>query len=428
MIAEGKARHLVAGFFVSGVGNGYVRYGERGLLMRAVELFCGAGGMSLGLQRAGFDIVQAYDAWKPAVDVYRKNVGPHAWVTDLKDIFHVGPMIAQLAPDIICGGPPCQDYSLAGKRVEGENAGMTRAFAMLVCIARPRWFVMENVAQAAKSQAWNDARAMLVKAGYGLTESKLNASWYGVPQLRKRLFIVGRLGEVDDFLDSALMAARTERQTVIGDVFRVAQGYVYSRPFRAGRGVRSLNEPFPTVTRTAWERPRPRYLDNPNLHDPIPASEAHVLTREQLGQIQGFPPSWEWNAGTRQDVFQMIANAVPSPLAEAIGRVILAREAGETIPEIQGRFLQWLRKRGRSAQSARNVKSQVNRARKILGGRTFADIVLELAALETAQGFVALPTKTKSDLRAALRMHAEWRAEKATKKPKVSKIKLKEAA
>lgn len=385
--------------------------------MRAIELFCGAGGLSLGLKRAGIEVVQAYDSWPPAVETYRQNVGQHVWQVDLKDIFKIGPMIAQLAPDIIVGGPPCQDFSIAGEQVEGERAGLTRAFGMLVSIARPQWFLMENVPQVAKSTAWADARKMLKKGGYGLTECKLNAAYYGVPQTRKRLFVVGRLGEADGFLESALSAARSERQTVIGDIFDVPEGYIYSRPFRAGRGVRSLTEPFPTVTRTAWERPRPRYLNNPHPNDAIPASEAHVLTREQLAQIQGFPPSWEWVGGTRQDVFQMIANAVPATQAEAIGRVILAREVGGSIPEIQGRFSQWLgRSKGFSKATNRNIRSRVNRARRLLHGRTYADSAMELAALEACAGFEALPVGTKSDRRKALRLYAEWRAESGKEK------------
>lgn len=375
-----------------------------------MELFAGAGGLSLGLRRAGFEIVQAYDAWKPAVEVYRHNVGPHVWQADLKEIFRIGPMVAALAPDMICGGPPCQDFSTGGDRVEGERAAMTRAFAMLVCIARPTWFLMENVGPAAKSNAWAEAREMLVKSGYGLTESKLDASFYGVPQARKRLFVIGRLGEQNGFLDSALVAARSERQTVIGDFLSVPEGYVYSRPFRAGRGVRRLNEPFPTITRTAWEPPRPRYLNNPNPNDPIPADAAHVMTIGELALLQGFPPDWKWVAGSRQDVRQMIANAVPSQLADAIGRVILAREDGTSIPEIQGRFGQWLRRRGFSKASVRNAKTRLNRARRLLGGRTFADATLEIDALETADGFVSLPIATRSDLRKALRLYREWQS------------------
>lgn len=431
--------------------------------MRAVELFAGAGGMSLGLKRAGFDLVQAYDSWPPAVETYRSNVGAHIWRHDLKDIFHVAPMIVALAPDLIAGGPPCQDFSMAGERIEGERAALTRAFAMLVCIARPTWFLMENVPGAANSQAWADARAMLVRSGYGLTEAKLDASFYGVPQSRKRLFVIGRLGESDGFLESALAAARSPRPMTVrdmlgdalGDAFYahprmpgkrgvwsaddpaptmrgssrrpmppsyqphpadaalVESGAYYTRPYYEGRGVRTLDEPAPSVIRTTRERPRPKYLASPHPADPVPAQQAAILTQEQVARIQGFPVGWCWPAGvTIRDIDQMIANAVPAPLAEAIGRVILTREAGESIPEIQGRFGQWLRQRhGFSKPAIRNAKSRVNRARRLLGGRTFGDLALELAALEAVKAFASLPAGTRSDLRAALRLYREWKAE-----------------
>ncbi len=423
--------------------------------------------MSLGLQRVGFDVVQAYDSWRPAVEVYRRNVGNHVWQHDLKDIFSVGPMVAALAPDIICGGPPCQDFSMAGERIEGERAALTRAFAMLICIARPTWFLMENVPQAVKSKAWRDARAMLVRAGYGLTEAKLDASFYGVPQSRKRLFVVGRLGEADGFLDSALAAARAERPMTVRDMLGdalgdnfyahprmpgkrgiwssddpaptmrgasrrpmplsyqphpkdaalVAAGAFYTRPYYEGRGVRTLDEPAPSVIRTTRERPRPKYLASPHPDDPMPAQQAAILTQEQVARIQGFPVGWDWADAVSRDIDQMIANAVPAPLAEAIGRVILAREAGESIPAIQGRFGQWLRqRRDFSKAAARNAKSRVNRARRLLGGRTFADAAAELAALEAANGFGSLPTGTRSDLRTALRLYREWQAQPKVKR------------
>lgn len=439
--------------------------------MRAVELFAGAGGMSLGLMRAGIDVIQAYDSWLPAVETYRMNLGPHIWQHDLKDIFGVGQMLVQLAPDIIVGGPPCQDFSVAGERVEGERAGLTRAFAMLVVVAKPKWFIMENVPQAAKSAAWADARKMLVGAGYGLTESKLNASLYGVPQARKRLFVVGRLGEADGFLESALAAARSEKPTTVrdmlgdafGEAFFIAprmpgkkgifgadeaapticrssrrpippsyrghpndallieKGAFYTRPYYDGRGVRTLDEPAPAVIRTTREKPQPKYLSRPHPADPVPATEAYILTQTDVSRIQGFPASWDWGgtSANSRDIDQMIANAVPSGLAEAIGRVILARDAGESIPEIPGRFFQWLRRsRGFSKASAWNAKSRVNRARRLLGGRTFGEPWAELAALEATEEFAALPTGTRSDLRKALRLFSEWKAE--PKKVKVA--------
>ncbi|WP_305141455.1 MULTISPECIES: DNA cytosine methyltransferase [unclassified Brucella] len=191
-------------------------------------------------------------------------MGPHVWQHDLKDIFNVGPMIAKIAPDMIAGGPPCQDYSIAGERQEGENAGMTKAFAMLICIARPRWFLMENVGQATKSKAWAEARTMLQKAGYGLTMAKLDASYFGVPQSRKRLFVVGRLGERDGFLTSALMAARSTNQTTLGDLFGPCCPPIFLYPrFRRNKAVWVATEPAPTIIASSL-RPIPDERDVPD--------------------------------------------------------------------------------------------------------------------------------------------------------------------
>ncbi|MFK4826283.1 DNA cytosine methyltransferase [Paenochrobactrum sp. BZR 588] len=172
-----------------------------------------------------------------------------------------------------------------------------------------------------------------------------------------------------------------------------------------------------------------RYLSNPHPNDPIPATEAAVLTTGQLAQLQGFPENWQWRGATRQDIHQMIANAVPSPLAESIGRVILERHNAQTIPLVQGRFVQFLMKKGRSYQSARNVKSQLNRARRLLGGRTFTGLELELATLESIEQFIALSIRTKSDLRAALRHHREYQIvqQKQSKPEKIPLVQLRAA-
>lgn len=187
--------------------------------MRVVDLFCGAGGMSLGLKMAGFEVIKAYDSWPVAVSTYRDNIGDHAEVVDLTNLIEVVPEICRIAPDLICGGPPCQDYSVAGRREEGRNASMTLGFTIAVVSSRPEWFLMENVVQAARSETWSQARAMLVKAGYGLSEVKLTASHYGIPQNRRRFFVVGRLGERDGFLQSAIGTAASPRPMSLRDFF-----------------------------------------------------------------------------------------------------------------------------------------------------------------------------------------------------------------
>lgn len=356
--------------------------------------------MSCGLQNAGFDLIQAYDTWQPAIDTYRANVGHHVWSHDLSDILGVGSMISMLQPDMICGGPPCQDYSIAGERQEGQNASMTKAFAMLVTIARPRWFLMENVEQARSSMAWTEARTILQRADYGMTEAKLDASYFGVAQARKRLFIVGRLGERDGFLSSALMDVQADKQTVLSDVLGDDCPPIFLYPrFRMNKAVWQSDEPAPTIIASSW-RPIPDGREVPE--------GTVVPSLAQMGQLQGFPANWEWQGSSKHECMKLIANAVPVPLAEAIGRVILAREAGKTIPAVQGNFVRWLMQRGRSNQSARNVKSQLVKARRLLDGRTFRDTGIELARLEALPEFQAIAPKVRSDLRAALRLYAEF--------------------
>lgn len=383
--------------------------------MRTIELFSGAGGLSLGLKRAGFEIIQAYDSSNRAVEVYRRNVGSHVWQADLKNIFEIGPKLSALAPQAVVGGPPCQDFSAAGDRIEGERAAMTLVFAMLVCIAKPEWFIMENVPRASKSKAWAEARIMLVRAGYGITQTTLNASYYGVPQARKRLIVIGRLGERDGFLDSSLAAARSQEPMTIrhmlrndlpDDVMLSSADAFYTRPFYSGRGVRTLDEPAPSVIRTTRERPRPHYLCSPHPGDPIPAAQAAILTQAQVSRIQGFPSDWEWGNTPCREIDQMIANAFPAPLAEAIGNVILTRAAGRSIPQIEGHFGQWLWKRyGMSKASIRNIKTRLNRGRRLLKGRTFSEEAAEGAALESCEHFRQLPKGTRSDIRTALKIY-----------------------
>jgi len=438
--------------------------------VQAVELFCGAGGMSCGLRDAGIRVISAYDAWPVAVRNYNFNLGrDHAKVVDLNHLLGIVPEIMRLAPDMICGGPPCQDYSLAGKREEGQNASMTIAFAIAVTTVRPEWFLMENVLQVQKSQAWAEAKAMLKRAGYGISESKVNAAYYGVPQARRRMFIVGRLGEKDGFLQSAIAErasakpmslrqffgahvpeavyfpatsdarrsfysadepAPTIRERSIrplpsmhryhpADIALLENGHVYSRPVRGGRGVRTIDEPISTITRTSWERPTPRYLSAPHPDDPVCASETAVLDVRQISRIQGFPAGWGWIATAKRDILQMIANAVPAPVAQVLGEVILERHRAESIPAIEGRFVDWLALNGRNRATARNIKANVNRARRLLSGRTFAKLDDELTALDLATGFDELSKTTKSDLRRALTLLSEFEVAKL-KKPRKS--------
>ena len=159
--------------------------------MNAVDLFCGAGGMSLGLKQAGFNIVAAIDNWDAARDCYTENFPDHKFFKqDLQNWQEVARIIKSFQCDIIVGGPPCQDFSEAGDRVEGERAELTKCFAQIVYEVRPDYFIMENVPAAQKSNAYSNAREIFKKAKYRLTEIVIDASLCGVPQRRRRFFFV----------------------------------------------------------------------------------------------------------------------------------------------------------------------------------------------------------------------------------------------
>lgn len=119
--------------------------------MEIVDLFSGCGGLSLGFQSVGFEIKAAFDNWKPAVKVYTENFNHPIYDMDLGGV-EVRKVVKNFKPQMIIGGPPCQDFSSAGKRDETlGRADLTLSFANIVAEAQPEWFVMENVERITKS-------------------------------------------------------------------------------------------------------------------------------------------------------------------------------------------------------------------------------------------------------------------------------------
>lgn len=159
-----------------------------------VDLFAGCGGMSFGFEKAGVNVVAAYDNWDAAIDVYRANFQHPVFKRDLSDV-SVSEEVAGFAPDIIIGGPPCQDFSQAGKRSEdGGRAILSVRYAEIIARCKPRFIVMENVPRVRTSKSMEAIRATLKAQGYGLSGRVMDASLCGVPQARKRYFLIGCLG------------------------------------------------------------------------------------------------------------------------------------------------------------------------------------------------------------------------------------------
>ena len=290
--------------------------------MRTVDLFCGCGGMSLGFQNAGFEVVAAFDNWTKAIEVYKQNFDHPIFSMDLGND-SVMDEINKFKPDLIIGGPPCQDFSSAGLRCETSGrANLTIKFAQIISAIKPAFFVMENVERVEKSAALKSALQILKTADYGLTSIVLDASLCGVPQKRKRFFLVGELGGRDSALISYLTKDLSTRPTTVrdylGDALGVEHFYRHPRSY-ARRGVFSIDEPSPTIR--GVNRPIPiGYPGHPgdtanNL------STLRPLTTIERSYIQTFP-EWFKFLGTKTDLEQLIGNAVPVKLAEFVGQAL----------------------------------------------------------------------------------------------------------
>ncbi|WP_180298212.1 DNA cytosine methyltransferase, partial [Escherichia coli] len=100
--------------------------------MRIIDLFSGCGGLSLGFLKGGFDVVGAYDFWDPAIECYRDNFSHPIKKLDLSNVDDVVRELKDIDFDMIIGGPPCQDFSHAGLRIEGARANLNRSFSEII--------------------------------------------------------------------------------------------------------------------------------------------------------------------------------------------------------------------------------------------------------------------------------------------------------
>lgn len=296
--------------------------------MKTLDLFCGCGGMSLGFSLAGHEILAGFDNWEKALGVYRENFTHPVFKCDLMDVEVATNMMKEFLPEMVIGGPPCQDFSSAGKRnEEGGRGCLTVCYARIVERLRPKWFVMENVERILKTQKLIEARAVFSGAGYGLTACVLDASLCGVPQIRKRFFLVGRLGAVDNFLLPFIRRNLAQKPLSIaeymGDELDFEFYYRHPRSY-ARRGVFSVHEPSPTIR--GVNRPMPKGYP---LHhgDPVESLEGiRALTTEERSRIQTFPRKFRF-LGSKTEIEQMIGNAVPVNLAKFVGNAIRECEA-----------------------------------------------------------------------------------------------------
>ncbi len=342
--------------------------------LRIADLFCGAGGMTLGFRREGFEIAAAYDNWDCAVETYRRNLGAH---------------IRQAAIDgglelpgvtLIIGGPPCQGFSSAGARRDDDHRNtLVSVFAGLIAKHRPRAFVFENVEGFLTGGAGRfvfDLLDPLIEAGYRIHLRKVNAANFGVPQHRKRVVGIGGLGWDPTFpaathtahgapgallggshlpltpsISEALLGLPTARPGANGDdhTYSALEGLDFERArlLKPGQRMRDLPEELwhESYKRRAYRRVmdgmpvekrggapagvRRLCGDEPSkaitgaaINEFVHPTEDRPLTVRECARLQTFPDDFVF-LGSRRDRAQQIGNAVPPDLAAAIARNLL---------------------------------------------------------------------------------------------------------
>jgi DNA (cytosine-5)-methyltransferase 1 len=342
---------------------------------KLIDLFCGAGGMSLGFVdprfSGGFKCVLALDNDSAALETHHANFGGKTACGNIETWLESSPSIPKA--DVVIGGPPCQGFSLLNKKRAGDlRRALWEPYLDVIARCEAKLFVMENVTELYRSEELTQIKRRARRMGFRTHAAILNAADYGAPQTRKRTVVIGwREGVVDSPLfpppqthaapdqNSDLPAWRTVRE-VIGDLGKPAGTEIGTKPpldLHFGRNptpkslarykavppggnrfdlqrkalhltpacwIRKISGGTDLFGRLWWNRPsvtirteffkpeKGRYL-HPSEHRPI--------THREAARLMGFPDSFVFK-GTKIDIAKQIGNAVPPDLAGAIASVV----------------------------------------------------------------------------------------------------------
>ncbi len=347
-----------------------------------ISLFSGAMGLDIGLGKAGLNVVIGQDFEPSCVETMKAN-GHNVLGGDIREIkpeklleltgLHVG------EPFMICGGPPCQPFSTAGKRlgINDPRGSLFMDFIRMIDYIRPRFFVMENVKGlvssplkhvSAKERVRDDPEQKLGtvldvilsefnKLGYKTVYGILDAVNYGVPQFRERFVLIGSRDNEDIFLPLPTHFQMHQnpdyRWKTVGEAIKDLENdpgkytplsddrkkYLHMVP--EGGNWKDLPEEVIPVAmggayesgggkvgfyrRLSYKQPSPTITTSPAqkatmLCHPI---QDRPLSIKEYARIQQFPDDWKFT-GTISAQYRQIGNAVPVGLAEAIGRAVIS--------------------------------------------------------------------------------------------------------
>lgn len=337
--------------------------------LTAIDLFCGAGGFSAGLARAGFDVVGAVDAWPVAVKAHKLNFDHPVLTADVgaltADGFWSGIEREPVPVDLVVGGPPCQGFSIQRRGDDAdERNDLILAFARFVCAVRPRMFIMENVLGLLGHRGREVLARFgttLSRNGYHFVPVPVNAADYGVPQRRRRVLCFGwRVGDVQPFTPPHATRTsdthRTVREALDGLPPPAADRASATDPLHYRTRLSRMNqerlrlippgkgfESLPVDLRVDCHKQGAARIGHRNVYgrlDPDAPSatitarfdsftrgmfahptEDRNITLREGALLQTFPSDFRFE-GTQEEIAALIGNAVPPLLAEVMGGAV----------------------------------------------------------------------------------------------------------
>lgn len=299
---------------------------------KVLEICAGAGGQALGLEQAGFGHAAAVEIDSTACQTLTMNrpqwrvINDDVRTVDGRDFLDV---------DLVAGGVPCPPFSVAGKQLgENDERDLFPEALRLIREAKPRAVMLENVAgfAAARFDEYrNSILTQLSRLGYTPDWRVLNASQFGVPQLRPRFILVAlRRADFPNFSWPDPAVAPVFVSAAIGDLM-ASRGWLGAKAWMeksAGiaptivGGSKKHGGPDlgPTRARKRWAELGVEGISLANEPPPkdFPVNEMPRLTTRMVTRIQGFPDNWEFS-GKKTAAYRQIGNALPPPVARAVG-------------------------------------------------------------------------------------------------------------
>lgn len=320
--------------------------------MNYIDLFSGAGGMTLGFEEQNFENVFSVEYEKEYAMTYKQNFPNHnILVRDIRNIKNseVKKLTNGLDVDVVIGGPPCQGFSMAGNIgrsfLEDERNDLFKEFLRFVDIIKPKMFVMENVSRMVshdKGKTIQKIKESFEGVGYSVQYKVLQTEKYGIPQKRQRMIMVGTTGQHFDYPQEI-----EDRMTVIeaiGDLEELKNGgksqidpnhfamnhtqsMLEKMAYISDGGTR---EQIPENLRPRsgdsrkyikYDSSKPSVTVTGDMRKIFHYSQNRALTPRELARLQTFPDTFLFK-GKSISIQQQIGNAVPPRLSAAIAKEV----------------------------------------------------------------------------------------------------------